>query len=131
LIIKMTEQGIADCIKYWQAQLRLGDWEIEHSLVRYGDINCYAQMRWTLPTKGAAIDIADPDTWPTDYNETDMEDSIVHELVHVLNAPLIQKFKSSMTTEEFDLFVEFPTVALAKVLTELHRNKKDLTPESE
>lgn len=70
----------------WQETLRLQDWMVSLSIARARDMDGpkAAQVRYTIKTKTAAISILDPvDYPPSESFPHDMEQALVHELLHL------------------------------------------------
>jgi hypothetical protein len=92
------EHAQARCA-YWQKVLRLQDWDVEVRIVRQRDMahGGAAELRTSSPYRAAVLTLRDPiDFKPSesiyDGRMRDMEDSIVHELLHLhtrdLNLPV-------------------------------------------
>jgi len=118
----LTGEQINDVIRYWRNKLALRDWEISWTMHNDSDMNdCYAQVGHSLPYMTAHIRISDPSTWSANADDTDMEESILHEMVHVRTAEICDKLKGTLTREEELVFLERPTDVLARTLVELRR----------
>ena len=74
-------------LKSWQKRLGMEDWRLSVRLVRQGELekNSWGNAEWDPKGKTGTISVLDP----ADYNlrgadlKTDMECTIVHELVHI------------------------------------------------
>jgi hypothetical protein len=87
----LTQEELEQKLQEWQKRLRLQDWNIDVKIKRARDIldGCQAEVNWVLTKKMAIISIMDPFDYPSDSMEPqDMEDSLVHELLHLHLAPI-------------------------------------------
>lgn len=93
----------AMCLR-WQMILRLADWDVKVRFVRHWDLGADrgGEVSWTLNTKTAFITILDPRDFSTDFKWTqDVEQVLVHELVHLHLAPFDEtKDKTDMLMEQ-------------------------------
>lgn len=75
----------------WQKRLRLQDWLITIEIVRERDFSMegvLGEVHWVLEKKMAKIKIIDPIDYPPDsFEPQDMENTLVHELLHLHFAP--------------------------------------------
>jgi hypothetical protein len=90
--IILTEEQLQQKLKEWQKRLRLQDWIIKVRLARRYELpeDSMACVNAVLPKKMASIKILDP----IDYDQSimvpqDMEDSLVHELLHLHLEPIV------------------------------------------
>lgn len=81
----MTQAELNKLCALWQKRLRLEDWRVAVKVVRkYALPDCYADCLPHGRTKVAKIRIADPaDRDPEWADETELEWSLVHELMHL------------------------------------------------
>jgi hypothetical protein len=81
--IIQVQQWLAD----WQSRLKLDDWKIEARFVRSADLrpNTLGNVKWDRDKKTATIRILDPADYdlPAARIPSDVENTIVHELVHI------------------------------------------------
>lgn len=90
-----TQEELEQKLSYWQKRLRLQDWIIEVRIVRGREMDddYAAQVNWILPKKMATISILDPVDYPPDLmSEQDMENDLVHELLHLHLAPIHEHY---------------------------------------
>jgi hypothetical protein len=119
---KLTDDQINEVIKYWRNKLALRDWIISWSMHNDADLgDAYARVGWSLSYMSAHIRISDPDTWSVNADETDMEESIVHEMIHIRTAEICDKLRPKLTEEENLCFLERPTDVISKSFVELRR----------
>ena len=98
-VIYTEEELRAKCIE-WQKILRLQDWIVQVSIKRSRDMvdgNFNAQIHVTLPNRIATIYILDP----IDYESRselpqDMEQHLVHELLHIHLYPITGRFEEGL-----------------------------------
>ncbi len=86
----LTENELRARCAEWQKILRLQDWDVIMTVDRGRDLmpDSLGQCDWTLPTKQAHIHILDPVDHPPDLKwPQDMEQYLVHELLHLHFAP--------------------------------------------
>lgn len=89
--------------RVWQQRLDLAEWHITTRIVRVTDLkpNTAGNIRWQNENKSAVIKVLDP----LDYNlplqeiGSDMEYTIVHELVHLQLSVLPHDASTKMTEE--------------------------------
>lgn len=80
---------LARCVREWQDRLGLADWTIASSIARADDMpraDKEANVWYQWPTKAAILTVRDPIDYPKDETglfPQDMEDDVVHELLHV------------------------------------------------
>jgi hypothetical protein len=81
----VTQAELDKLCALWQKRLRLQDWRVTVRLVRKYELpDCYAECVPHSRTKIAKIKIADPsDRDPEWVDETELEWSLVHELMHL------------------------------------------------
>ncbi|WP_172369577.1 hypothetical protein [Sporosarcina jiandibaonis] len=86
-----TEEQLNERLAYWQEKLRLQDWIIELRIARSRNMmqDASAAVDWTLSRKMASINILDHIDYPNDIvGVRDMENDLVHELLHLHFAPI-------------------------------------------
>ena len=90
--VVFTQDQLQEKLLEWQKRLRLQDWIIKVKLVRERDMNLdgvQGEVFWVIEKKMATIRILDPIDYPPDEMEPqDMENILVHELLHLHFAPL-------------------------------------------
>lgn len=90
MIYTSNEELMAAC-KEWQKILRLQDWIVSASIERGRDMRMeetQGECSWVIQTKLAKIRVLDPlDYPPGSMIEQDMEQTLVHELLHLHHAP--------------------------------------------
>lgn len=96
--IILDKEQLEERLSHWQSKLRLQDWIIEVSIARGRDMmeNTSACVNWTLSKKMASIKLVDPIDYPDDVmGVRDMENDLVHELLHLHFAPINDHFNNN------------------------------------
>ncbi|MUK89144.1 hypothetical protein GMD78_12245 [Ornithinibacillus sp. L9] len=117
----LSEEQLQEMLKYWQEKLRLQDWIIEVKVRRERDMmqDSLACVNWTLSKKMATISILDQvDYDPSFIWVRDMENDLVHELLHLQLAPISDHFKDN---EFYSTFEEQAIESIASGLIALER----------
>jgi hypothetical protein len=98
----LTEEQLQQKLKEWQKRLRLQDWIIKVRLARALELpeNSMGCVHVVLPKKMAIIKVLDP----IDYDSSlmlpqDMEDTLVHELLHLHLEPILHGIDDSKHIE--------------------------------
>ena len=82
----LTDEQLQEKLKEWQERLRLQDWIVRARICRRHELpsNSQGRVYVTLSKKMANILILDPvDYEPDNMLPQDMENSLVHELLHL------------------------------------------------
>lgn len=86
-----TEDQLQQKCSEWQKRLRLQDWIVKARMCRAHElpVSSMAHVHYVVEKKMASIRIVDPVDYPPDSMVPyDMENSLVHELLHLHFAPL-------------------------------------------
>lgn len=89
-VIFTEEQLRQKCLE-WQRRLRLQDWIVKVRMCRQHElpVGSLAHVHYVVEKKMATVRITDPADYPPDSMfPYDMENSLVHELLHLHFAPL-------------------------------------------
>jgi hypothetical protein len=120
----VSQRKLTSWRREWQKRLHLLDWKIECSfadlefLKEITDIACpIGACEHFAETKAARIWVLQPSEWQKepDEREQDIEDTVVHELLHCQFAPF--KYESDIER----LYIEQTIEALTAALLELKR----------
>ena len=99
----VAKKFVRDALRTWQERLDLKDWNIRVELVRPNALEpkTLGNVHWDLNTKSATIGVlsAYDYTLPTPEMLSDMEFTVVHELVHLHLASLPRNDASARTEE--------------------------------
>lgn len=122
----LTTKTAQTALAFWQKRLRLQDWNITVAVVRKSELStgCYGEVGVNLIYRQAEISLMDPiDFEESDgERERDMEDSLVHELLHcVLKDCRIDTRDSNRKLTAAGIAEERAIDALAGALVGLHR----------
>lgn len=119
----LTQEQLEQKLRYWQKRLRLQDWIIEVRLVRERELDgdYAAQVNWVLPKKMASVHILDQIDYPPELmGERDMENDLVHELLHLHLAPIHEHFGEGNSL--YSMFEEQAIESIAFGLVDAERN---------
>lgn len=118
----MTDKRLQKLLKKWQKILHLRDWEIRVEFVpvkEMPNIGQVGEVEWDLQCRAAEIRLVVEEDYPTDtVSKTDVETTLVHELLHLHLAHLRTACEQG---ENYVLHEEQAINALAKSLIKLHR----------
>lgn len=124
----LTTKTARKALAYWQKQLRLQDWNITVKVARRSDMatNAYGEVSPSRIYRQADIALRDPTDFADDDGprERDMEDSLVHELLHVVlkDCRIDARDDDGNLTSE-GIAEERAIDALAAAIVGLHRKK--------
>lgn len=83
----MNQSELEHLCREWQEILSLRDWDVKPSIKRQRDFIVKgndAEITWNIQAKTVTIKILDPIDYPEDTEwPQDMEESLVHELLHL------------------------------------------------
>lgn len=117
---KSTEQFLNERLAVWQECLSLKDWRVSIVMTRRGELKpkTRGQIKWDKAKKTATLAVLDASDYELPVPEmlTDMEFTIVHELVHLELASL-PRSEASRGTEEHAVN------RIAEALLRLNRQK--------
>ena len=119
----LTADELQVLCKEWQDRLRLNEWDIVVNIYRAREFyneGCIGENTWELRKAESIIRILDPVDYPENTRfPLDMEQVLVHELLHLLFAP----FEPNDKTLQHD-FMEQTIDRLAKVLVDMKRGQQ-------
>lgn len=108
---------LPDVMHKWQHVLHLDAWDIRIKLCRQSEMldpNVQGENNWTLATRQSVIHVLDPVDYPADTEfEQDMEQTVVHELLHLHFAPFEPEDDMGLAYLAMEQTIEL----LARVLT--------------
>lgn len=123
----LTTKTAQKALAFWQKQLRVQDWNITVTVVRKSEVEGgYAEVETSYAYRSAKIRLVDPvDFEDSDgERERDMEDSLVHELLHiVLKDCRIHSKDDHGNLTNTGVAEERAIDALAGALVALHRKR--------
>ena len=89
-VIYSTDKELRKACRKWQKVMRLQDWDIVCKIQRTKGMNMEnveGSCTWNVMNKTAVIRILDPVDYPDNEWEQNMEETLVHELMHLHSAP--------------------------------------------
>lgn len=99
----LATQRLEKRLAVWQKRLELGDWKISLIMTHRSDLRSgtLGDIRWDLEEKAARIKILDPNEYemPFEAAFSDMEFTLVHELIHLELASLPRTDESRQDEE--------------------------------
>jgi hypothetical protein len=100
----ITQAQVDDWTKGWQSRLDLNEWTITTNIVRVGDLkpDTLGNLKWNSSNKTAVIKVLNPIDYdlPAAEIPTDMEYTILHELIHLQLSVLPHDGSTKMTEEK-------------------------------
>ena len=121
----LTEEQLREISKYWIAVLGLGEWEIVVFVYHKGDLNleCVSgEVEYTFVNRCAVIRILHPKDYKVESFKYDMEETLVHELLH-LKFDHVCHPKGDLNKHHHQLLNDM-AVALLKVRDDNEASKK-------
>lgn len=121
-MIFKNDEELHEKLIEWQKRLRLQDWVVKVKIARNKDVAEKSQghCNWVIQKKMATIIILDPLDYPDDtMHPQDMEQTLVHELLHLHFAP----FDDEVDTPK-EIAIEQATDCIAYALVNIHREKQ-------
>lgn len=117
-----NESQIQEAINYWKPLIGVADWDIDFDMVTQADLpDKAAAVSWTLTKRWANIKFTKPETMASDVTHEDTEVSIVHELLHIADAAMLDKVSCNLTQVEDDIITEQRVDKLSHTLVMLRR----------
>lgn len=100
---ELTFSQLEKWTKEWQKRLSLEEWHISSAIVRSSELkpDTLGNLRWNSSTKEASIRVLNPadyDLLPSEI-PTDIEYTVVHELIHLQLAVLLRDPSRKVTEE--------------------------------
>jgi len=99
----VTSSQVEQWLRMWQARLALTDWNVEVRIVRSSELNpdTLGHLKWNAGDHTATIKVLSPLDYdlPADEIPSDMERTVVHELVH-LQLSVLPRNGSKITEEQ-------------------------------
>ena len=99
----VTQAQVDDWTRLWQSRLDLEEWKITTKIVRVSDLkpDTLGHLKWNTATRTAEIKVLNPLDYDLPPSEipTDIEYTIVHELIHLQLSALPHDGTSKLTEE--------------------------------
>lgn len=120
--VVLTEKQLQEKLHYWQEKLRLKDWIVKVKIVRQREmskIDGIGEIQFSIHNKTAMIYILDPVDYD-DWEKQDMENTLVHELLHLHFSQISYHFGKD--SEVYEVFEEQAIESIAHGLIEAERS---------
>ncbi len=116
---RWTHKRLQRVCRDWQHRLRLNDWEVKIVFASLEDLPAESQgaCDWNLHARTAEIKVLDPKEWDSAIPQ-DVENTVVHELIHLHLAPWDTKNKAQ------EIQMEQAIESLSGAFVSLKRRKK-------
>lgn len=94
MIVVASKNKLRELKEEYQKSLRMMDWDITLNLnvprSQFFRVGCVGESFWNYTIRKATINICDPSTMLSEeIDDFDMEETLVHELLHVKFAPVV------------------------------------------
>lgn len=123
----LTEEQLQEKLAYWQKVLRLSDWVISAKITRERDFSRggrAGEIEWVIHNKTAAVRMLDSVDYPEGLIEDqDMEQTLVHELLHLHLAPI--RYNYGNNEDVYEIFEEQAIDSIATALVRVSRENGD------
>ena len=100
----VTQTQVDDWTRLWQKRLDLGEWNITTLIVRVSDLkpDTLGNLKWNTGNRSAVVKVLNPLDYELPPNEiaTDIEYTIVHELIHLQLSVLPHDGSSKLIEEK-------------------------------
>lgn len=119
----MTELELQPLLNEWQKRLRLQDWHVQIALTRERDMpidSSRGAVKWNVNNKEAWIHILDPIDYPPAQIPQDMEQTIIHELLHL---HLVMVAELAEESAPINIAVEQAIVCISEAFVRLKREE--------
>lgn len=127
----LTADQLQERCLYWQERLRLRDWDVVVEVVRAARLQAPGAgfldggCDWTLANKTAYIRILDPVDYPESaFEPQDMEQTLVHELLHLHFGPFFGELVTSETQDLTQIAKETAIEMIARALVQVAREQQ-------
>lgn len=111
---KLNQEKVQKCARMWADSIGLKDWRIEVRVLPKPDDNVLGRCQITVERKIAAISIYEWTPVQNDAIEEDLEETIVHELLHIHTQPIVHLKGDGKSLAE-EQAVECLSVALVQL----------------
>ena len=100
----ISQAQVDDWTKSWQKRLDLGEWTITTLIVRTSDLkpDTLGNLKWNIANKSAVVKVLNPADYelPPAEVPSDIEYTIVHELIHLQLSSLPHDGSSKLVEEK-------------------------------
>ncbi len=118
--VTFNEDQLQEKLKLWQERLRLQDWIVSVKIVRRREMqpDRQGEIEFNLYNKVAMISILEPIDYD-DWGKQDMEDTLVHELLHLHLAGI--NFHFGKNNDVYEMLEEQAIESIAHGLIQTER----------
>lgn len=117
----LTEQQMNKKLEYWKTLLGLDSWDIKFTFKRQRDLgDSQARVSWTLEKSAAVIGMVCHEDYDNERFPQDMEQSLVHELLHVKCATFDNFEEGSLQDVMHEQYID----SMAKILVTMDRGRR-------
>lgn len=114
------QKKLETMMSWWSQRLGLREWKISVELVTHSEVDGHlAQATVALSSRRLRIRVATPESIPYRQTLRDLEDSIVHELLHATLDLMSRLIPSELQEDVAKMAVEWPIERLAETLVSL------------
>ena len=119
----LTEQQMQEKIRYWKSILGLEHWEIKFQFKRQREMGQTEQAHvvWVLPKASASITMVCHDDYDNTAWPQDMEQSLVHELLHVKCAAFDSFEDGTLQDVMHEQYID----SMAKIIVTMDRERRN------
>lgn len=118
-----TDEQLKEKLAYWQKRLRLNDWIVKVEIARQREFSTsdrLGEVTFNIHTKTALIKILNPVDYD-DWDKQDMENTLVHELLHLHFAYIHYHFGKN--SDFYEMFEEQAIESIASGLISAERKE--------
>jgi hypothetical protein len=102
-VVQTSQQFAEERLGVWKERLDLGEWQVSIVMTKRADLKprTLGGIRWDKGKKTAVISVMHPADYAVGHEEMlkDMEETVVHELLHLKLSPL-KKSEAARSSEE-------------------------------
>lgn len=123
---RLETEELAQMLGFWMDILKLKEWDVKVKICRARDMQegTAGTINWEVNHKDAFIRLLDPIDYPEDsMRDQDMEETLVHELLHLHFSTISENFGGGKNNEFYSLFEEQAICSIAAGLIKLHRSE--------
>jgi len=124
----LTSEQLQERLDYWQQKLCLSHWVIDVRIEPAHHMSgALGYCSFTVSKCRASIELVDPAHKEAESDPYDMEQTLVHELLHIHFSPWFNwsREQQRMSKTEDDLYTEQPIERIAWILVEQDRNQRN------
>jgi hypothetical protein len=118
----LAEPQMQDKLKYWKSILGLEHWEIKFQFKRQRDMKPEQQayVSWVIPKASASIIMVCHDDYDNAVWPQDMEQSLVHELLHIKRSAFDNFEDGTLQDVMHEQYID----SMAKIIVTMDRERR-------